>query len=83
MTLEMVVQLDERVSKYVEAQAEAEHKPIEEVLRSLVQTGYDRELQRLHSLYQQGDITLRTMARQLGISYRELYQLMTDQGLTV
>ena len=43
-------------------------------------------LAKLQTLYQQylaGDLTLRGMARQLGLDYLELYDLMEAKGLTV
>lgn len=82
MAVEMTIPVDERVSKYVQAQAEAERKPPVEILRVLVQKAYEREIERLHALYVRGDITLRGIARRLGVSYRELYQLLEERGLT-
>ncbi len=82
MAVEMTIPVDERISKYVQTQAEAERKPPREILQVLVQEGYARELERLHALYARGDITLRGMARRLGVSYREMYQLLEEKGLT-
>lgn len=82
MAAEMTILVDERVSKYVQTQAQTEHKPQVEILRMLVQEGYTRELERLHTLYARGDITLRAIARRLGVSYREMYQLFAEKGLT-
>jgi len=82
MTMEMIIPVDDRVSKYVQTQAEAERRAPAEILRELVQEGYEREIDRLHALYAQGDITLRGMARRLGVSYRELHQLLEEKGLT-
>ncbi len=82
MVVEMTIPVDERISQYVQTQAEAEHKPPREILRQLLEEGYEREIERLHALYTRGDITLRGMARRLGISYRELYELLEEKGLT-
>lgn len=82
MAEEMTVPVDEQVSKYVQTQAEAEHKLPAEILRELVAEGYGREIERLHAFYSRGDITLRGMARRLGVSYRELIQLLEERGLT-
>jgi hypothetical protein len=43
---------------------------------------YEAKLQNLHQQYMAGDLTLRGMARQLGLGYRELYDLMEAKGLT-
>jgi len=82
MVKEMTIPLDEKISRYVQTAAEAEQKPPVEILRDLLREGYEREIERLHEMYTRGDITLRGMARRLGISYRELYQLLEEKGLT-
>lgn len=81
MAVQMAIPVDEKVSKYVQTQAEIEHKTPFEILQVLVQEGYEREVEKLYTLYTQGDITLRGMARRLGVSYRELYQLFEEKGL--
>jgi hypothetical protein len=63
MAVEVTIPADERVSKYVQAQAEAERKPPVEILGVLVQKAYEREIERLYALYVRGDITLRGIAR--------------------
>jgi len=80
--MEMTVSVDNRISQYVQTQAEVGRKPPAEILRELLQDGYEREIERLHTLYTRGDITLRGMARRLGINYRELYQLLEEKELT-
>lgn len=79
---QLIIQLDDRISRYVQTAAEAERRPPAEILRELLREGYERAIERLHALYTRGDITLRGMARRLGISYRELYQLLEERGLT-
>jgi ribulose bisphosphate carboxylase small subunit len=81
MAVEIAVPVDEKVSKYVQALAEAEHKNYSDVVRALLEQGYKREIEKLHASYSRGEITLRGMARRLGLNYRELYQLLADKGL--
>jgi hypothetical protein len=81
MAVEIAVPVDEKVSKYVQALAEAERKNYSDVVRALLEEGYKREIEKLHASYSRGEITLRGMARRLGLKYRELYQLLADKGL--
>jgi len=81
MTNEFAVPVDEKVSKYVQALAEAERKSYSDVVGTLLEEGYKQELERLHASYSRGEITLRRMARRLGLNYRELYQLLADKSL--
>src|SRR4030067_1663273 len=53
----------------------------EEAVDQGLQAGYPDALvlDALYTLYTQGDITLRGMARRLGVSYRELYHLFEEK----
>ncbi len=82
MIVEITVPVDERLSRYVEKRAKEENKDQVEMLESLLNEWYERELQRLHESYLAGDITLRGMARRLGLDYRELYQLLEDRNMS-
>jgi hypothetical protein len=41
------------------------------------------QIKELHDQYQRGDITLRGMARRLGLSYRELYEELEKRNLPI
>jgi hypothetical protein len=43
---------------------------------------YEQIVRRLHSRYQGGEITFRTMAAKLGLSVRELYDLLEQKDLS-
>ena len=79
--IEIAVPVDEKVSKYVEALVEAGRKNHSDVVRALLEEGYKWEIEKLHASYSRGEITLRGMARRLGLNYRELYQLLADRGI--
>lgn len=81
MAVEIAVPVDEEVSKYVQALVEAGSKNYSDVVRGLLEEGYRREIEKLHASYSRGEITLRRMARRLGLNYRELYQLLADKDL--
>ena len=81
MAVEIAVPVDEKVSRYVQALAEAERKSYSDAVRALLEEGYKREIEKLQASYSRGEITLRSMARRLGLNYRELYELLTDKGL--
>lgn len=81
MTVEIAVPVDEKVSKYVQVLAETERRSYSDVVQALLEEGYKRELEKLHASYSRGEITLRRMARRLGLNYRELYQLLANKNL--
>ena len=81
MAVEIAVPVDEEVSRYVQALVEAGHKSYSDTVRALLEEGYKREIGKLHASYSRGEITLRGMARRLGLNYRELYQLLADEDL--
>jgi ERCC4-type nuclease len=81
MTVQITVPVDKKVSKYVQTLAEVERKSYSDVAQALLEEGYKREIEKLHASYSRGEITIRGMARRLGLNYRELYQLLADKGL--
>lgn len=83
MSAKISVVLNERITRYVKAQEEASHKSSSELVADLLNEWYEAKLKHLHQQYLAGDLTLRGMARQLGLEYRELYDLTEAKGLTV
>lgn len=81
MSVEVAIPVNGRVSRYVQTLAESERKSYSDVVQSLLEEGYKREIEKLHTSYSRGEITLRGMARRLGLNYRELYQWLADKGL--
>jgi hypothetical protein len=81
MAVEIAVPVDEKVSKYVQTLAEAGRRSYSDVVQALLEEGYKREIEKLHASYLRGEITLRGMARRLGLNYRELYQWLADKEL--
>jgi AraC-like DNA-binding protein len=82
MTAEIAIQVDDRIVRYLEAQAIEKQKSRAEALAELVDEWYEGTLHQLYQHYLTGDLTLRGMARQLGLSYRELYQAFEDRDLS-
>jgi len=81
MAVEIAVPVDEKVSKYVQTLAEAGRRSYSDVVQALLEEGYKREIEKLHASYTRGEITLRGMARRLGLNYREMYQWLADKEL--
>jgi predicted CopG family antitoxin len=81
MTVQITVPVDKKVSKYLQTLVKVERKSYSDVVQALLEEGYKREIERLHASYSRGEITIRGMARRLGLNYRELYQLLADKGL--
>jgi hypothetical protein len=46
-----------------------------------MRAGYHDLVRRLHRQYLDGELTLRSMANELGLEYRELYALLEKLGL--
>jgi hypothetical protein len=51
------------------------------VIGELVEGGYEQLVRQLHSRYQRGELTFRAVAAELGLSVRELYDLLEQKGL--
>ena len=83
MSAKVSVVLNDKIARYVEVQETASHKSPSELVADLLNEWYEAKLQDLHRQYLAGDLTLRGMARQLGLDYLELYDLMEAKGLTV
>jgi hypothetical protein len=83
MSAKVSIVLDEKITRYVKAQERTSHKSPSELVADLLNEWYEAKLQSLHQQYMAGDLTLRGMARQLGLGYRELYDLMEAKGLAV
>jgi hypothetical protein len=83
MSARVSVVLDDKITRYVKAQEETSRKSPSELVADLLNEWYEAKLRTLHHQYLAGDLTLRGMARQLGLDYRELYDLMQSKGLTV
>jgi hypothetical protein len=81
MTAEIPIQVNERVVKYVEAQAIKKQQSRAEALASLIDEWYEVMINQLYQRYLAGDLTLRGMAQQLGLNYRELYQMLEERDL--
>lgn len=81
MTVAVQTVLDDRVARYVNRVKEQQHATEAAVVQDLVRTGYDRLLRDLHARYQSGELTFRTVAAELGLSVRELYELFEQNGL--
>lgn len=82
MTAKIAVQVDDRIARYLKVQATEKQQSRSEALAALVDEWYEGTLHQLHQRYLTGDLTLRGMARHLGLSYRELYQALEERDLS-
>jgi hypothetical protein len=82
MAVTVATVLDDRIARYVNRTRDQRREPEMVVVRELVESGYDRLVRHFHACYQRGEITLRTMASELGLSLRELYDLLEQKGLS-
>lgn len=82
MTAEIAIRVDDRIARYLEAQATEKQQSRVETLAALIDEWYEATIHQLRQRYLSGDLTLRGMARQLGLNYRELYQLLEERDLS-
>lgn len=73
--------VDERIAKYVDRVKVQRHATEAAVVRDLVENSYEEVLRHLHARYQRGELTFCTVAAELGLSTRELYDLFEQKGL--
>jgi AraC-like DNA-binding protein len=81
MAVSVQTVVDDRIVKYVNRVKEQRHATEAAVVQELVESGYEELLRQLHTRYQRGEITFRTVAAELGLSVRELYDLFEQKGL--
>ena len=81
MAVSVQTVVDDRIAKYVNRVKEQRHATEAAVVRELVESGYEELLHQLHVRYQRGELTFRTVAAELGLSVRELYDLFEQKGL--
>jgi len=73
--------VDDRIATYVNRLTAHRGTTEAAVLRDLVERGYDQVLRHLHDHYQRGELTFRAVAEELGLSVRELYDVLEQKGL--
>lgn len=83
MAVEVSLVLNDKIVRYVQMQQAHYPKSITDAVTDLLEEWYETKLQKLHHQYLSGDLTLRGMARQLGLEYYELYDLMESKGLII
>jgi len=75
--------LDDRIAQYVNRIKAQHHATEAAVVRELIEAGYEETVRQLHARYQQGELTFRAVAAELGLSVRELYDLLEQKELPV
>ncbi|MBI1922632.1 NUDIX domain-containing protein [Candidatus Poribacteria bacterium] len=82
MTMSVQTVLDDPIAQYVNRVKAQRHTEESAVVQELVQGGYEQVIRKLHARYQRGELTFRTVAAELGLSVRELYDLFEQKGLS-
>jgi hypothetical protein len=77
------VELDDRLERFIEQAQRNRHLTPPEVSAELMQAGYRDLVRQLHHRYLNGEITLRAVAQELGLGYRELYALLEELNLPI
>jgi hypothetical protein len=81
MARSVSIELDERLERFVEHMRKSKHLTPPEVSADLMRAGYHDLVRQLHERCLAGEMTLRAMAGELGLEYRELYVLLEELGL--
>jgi len=77
------VELDERLERFVEQMQRSKHVAPPDVSADLMRAGYHDLVRQFHRQYLDGDMTLRAMAAELGLEYRDLYALLEELNLPI
>ena len=80
MSEKVSLTIDGPVLRYLEIRRPRYNGSKAAVARELIQRRYDADVESLYRQYQRGEITLRNMAAELGLAYRELYGLLEENG---
>jgi len=83
MAISVQTTLDDRIAKYISLLQVQQHITEAAVVRELIEIGYEQILRDLHRRYQLGELTFRTVAAELGVSVRELYDLFERRNLAI
>lgn len=75
------VELDERLERFVDQAQKSKSRSAPEISADLMRAGYLDVVRRLHRQYLEGRLTLRGVAAELGLEYRELYALLEELDL--
>jgi len=81
MTMSVQTVLDDRIARYINRVKKEQHTEESKVVAELVEGGYEQVLLQLHAQYQRGELTFRAVAAKLGLSVRDLYDLLEQKGL--
>jgi hypothetical protein len=81
MAVRVETVLDDRIAQYVNRVKAQRHATEAAVVQELVEAGYAEAVRQLHARYQRGELSFRTVAAELGLSVRELYNLFEKMGL--
>ena len=81
MAVSVETVLDNRIAQYVNRVKAQRHATEAAVVQELVEAGYAEAVRQLHARYQRGELSFRSVAAELGLSVRELYDLFEKKGL--
>ena len=79
MTYQMTLEIEDSLYNYIQQESrDAVSAEAQEIAQDLLKKG---AILRLYQKYNQGELTLRGIAEELGITYHELYSLLEETGL--
>ena len=79
----VTLELDENLGRYLSRCSVARPQRAARLGTELLAKGYHQVVRDLHRRYLNGELTLRQMAKEVGLEYRQLYGLLEEMRLPV
>ncbi len=77
----ITIEIRDEVAKYVTKSTEKNNKSVAEVVNELLRIGFERKFRQLYKRYRKGEISLDWMAKELGLSLRDIYDYLEKRNL--
>lgn len=79
--LKIIFELESELKQFVEKQGQLRRVSPEEVVKDLVEIGFETRFDELYAQYRRGAISLGHFAEELGLTTWETVHLMEERGL--
>lgn len=77
----VTIKISDEVAKYVTKYTTKYNRAIDDVVNELLMIGFEQKFSDLYKRYRNGEISLSWMARELGLSLRDTYDLLERKNL--
>lgn len=77
----ITIKIKDEVAKYVTKYTTKYNRPIDEVVNELLLIGFEQKFYELYKQYRKGEISLGWLAKELGLSLRDTYDLLERRDI--